>query len=163
GEWLLFSDADVHVSPGTMRRAIAWCEQRGLDHLAVLPELWSSTFLLDTMLAAFIRVLCLSCRVWGVENPNSRAPIGVGAFNLVRRSALERAGGFESLRLMVVDDMGLGQILKRSGARCGVANGRGLVGLHFYRSVMEMARGAEKNVYVVFRFNLLWLISITLL
>src|SRR5207244_310024 len=50
-----------------------------------------------------------------------------------------------------------------SSAGCGVANGRGLMGLHFYRSVMEMARGAEKTVYVVFRFNLLWLISITLI
>src|SRR5262249_22566286 len=93
GDWILFSDADVHVTPGTMRRAIAYCQARNLDHLAVLPELWSSTFLLDTMLASFIRILCISCRIWAVEKPDTRAAGGVGAFNLIRATALDRAGG----------------------------------------------------------------------
>src|SRR5204863_8274008 len=100
-------------------------------------------------------------RVWAVEKPASRACIGIGAFNLVRRSALERAGGFEPLRLTVIDDMGLGQSLKRSGARCGVANARGLLGLYFYRSVAEMASGAEKTIFVAFRFSLLRLVAWT--
>src|SRR5262249_1819655 len=33
GEWVLFSDADIHHEVGTLRRAVAHCEQNGIDHL----------------------------------------------------------------------------------------------------------------------------------
>ena len=36
-------------------------------------------------------------------------------------------------------------MLKDAGARRGIAGGLGLVGLHWYRSVAEVARGVEKS------------------
>ncbi len=155
GEWLLFSDADVHVEPGTFARTVAYCEQRGLDHLALLPQFWPSSFSLACVLAYFIRLICLSLRLWAVEDPKSSAKVGVGAFNLVRRTALEQAGGFHELRLTVGDDVGLGQLLKDAGARCAVINGRGHVGLQFYRTLGAAARATEKSALVVFQFSYL--------
>ena len=35
GDWLLFSDADVHVEQGTLRKAVAYAEGRKIDHLAI--------------------------------------------------------------------------------------------------------------------------------
>jgi len=144
GELLLFSDADVHVERGTLRRAVALLEAQRLDQLGVLPGIWSSGFLLDSVFLSFFRLVWVAARPWAVPDPRSNASFGVGAFNLVRRSALERSPGFEHLRLEQADDAALGQMLKRSGARCAVANGRGDLGLHFYRSLGEMARGLEK-------------------
>jgi hypothetical protein len=145
GELLLFSDADVHVTPGALRRAVALFQSERLDHLGVLPGLWSSGLLLDAAFSAFFRLVWLAARPWAVPDPRSKAACGVGAFNLVRRSAFERSPGFEYLKLEQADDAALGQMLKRSGARCAVANGRGDVGLHFYRSLRDMARGIEKG------------------
>jgi hypothetical protein len=54
----------------------------------------------------------------------------------------------------VADDMALAQMLKRSGARSLLVNGRGEVGLHFYKSLREMARGAEKSA-AIFKFKAL--------
>lgn len=147
GEWLLFIDADVHLAPGTLRRAVAWCLQRDREHLAVFPEFWSSTFVLDAVMASFLRLGCVGARAWAVEDERSSASVGVGAFNLVRRDALARTPGLEWLRLEVVDDVALGQMLKQHGVRTSVANGRGMVQLHWYRNVPEMARGAEKNAF----------------
>ena len=34
--WLLFSDADVILAPDALRRAVAWAEREGIDHVAVM-------------------------------------------------------------------------------------------------------------------------------
>ncbi len=145
GRWVLFTDADVHMAPSTLRRAVAYCENRRLDHLALIPDVWPATLLTDAVISPFFRVFMIGIRVWAVENPKSSACVGVGAFNMVRREAFDQTDGFEWLRLEVADDVGLGLMMKRSGARCSIAHGRELVGLHWYRSVAEIARGAEKS------------------
>jgi glycosyltransferase involved in cell wall biosynthesis len=147
GDWLLFIDADVHLAPSALQKAIAFCVGRGREHLAILPTFWSSTFWLDAVMASFLRMGVIGSRSWAIEDPRSTAAIGVGAFNLVRRDAFARTPGFEFLRLEVVDDIGLGQMLKRCGVRSSFAVGRDLVGLHWYRSVNEMVRGTEKNAF----------------
>ncbi|WP_437320579.1 glycosyltransferase [Sorangium sp. So ce385] len=149
GEWLLFSDADAHFERGTLRRAIAACERDGIDHLAVIPDFWPVSLLLDAVITMFVRIMCLGGRLWAIEDPASKAAIGSGAFNLVRREAYDRCPGFRQIRLEVADDVALGQILKRSGARSRAMSGRGAVGLRFYGSLGEMARGSEKNGYAV--------------
>ena len=144
GEWILFSDADVHLEPGTLARAVSYAEAQRLDHLSILPQLRPATWLVDTALAAFGRTGLVMARVWLVSDPRSKVGGSVGAFGLVRRSALERSPGIEHLRLEVADDLALGQMLKASGARSAVANGRALVSLHWYRTLPELARGTEK-------------------
>ena len=153
GDWLLFSDADVYHKPDTMRKAVALCEERGYDHLAAIPHFWSSTFMLDCAIATFMRIVCLAARMWSVENPDSSAAVGCGAFNLVRRSAFERTPGFEHLRLTVVDDVALGQMMKQSGASCAAVSACEHVGLYFYRSLPEAMRGVEKSSLVAFRYS----------
>lgn len=162
GEWLLFTDADVHVEPGTLRRTVAYCVERELDFLAAIPQFWPATFLLGCVLASFIRIICLSLRLWAVEDPKSTASVGVGAFNLVRRAALERTAGFEEIRMTVGDDVALGQMLKRCGRKCAAVNARRYVGLYFYRSLAEAARATEKSVLVAFQFSYLRLVATSL-
>lgn len=147
GEWVLFSDADVHYAPDALRRALALAQARGLDHLAVLPRLLPGPLLLDTAISAFGRHFTLGTRPWAVEDPKSRASVGVGAFNLVRRSALERLGGLHRLRLSVADDLALGALLKASGARQGLAISRRAVYLQWYDSLGAMARGLSKGLF----------------
>ncbi len=119
GEWLLFSVADVHLAPGTLLRAVAFSEAHRLDHLSILPQLIPVSWLVDAALASFSRTGMVLGRVGLVSDPRSKVGGRVGAFGLVRRSALERSPGIEHLRLEVADDLALGQMLKASarGAR----------------------------------------------
>jgi hypothetical protein len=144
GQWLLLTDADVHFAPGVLRRVVAASVHRQWDHLAAAPEIWPNGLLLDAAVSSFLRSFCVGMRIWAVENPRSGAFIGVGAFNLLRREAFERTAGFEWLRLEVADDVGVGLLMKQSGARCGVVNAVGHVGLHWYPSLAKMLVGAEK-------------------
>lgn len=149
GEWLLFSDVDVHVEPGTLAAAVAHAEARGLDHLACLPAIWPTGFCVDAAVSALGRALAVGGRLWAVSDPRSSAFAGVGAWNMVRRSALDRTPGFEWLRLEVVDDVGLGRMVKLHGGRSAVALAADRIGLRFYPTLGAMARGIEKNGFAV--------------
>ncbi len=144
GSWLLFTDADVHMAPGALRRAIAYAEHHSIDHLAAVPDLWPSSLLVDANVALFFRTFSVAMRLWAIADPKSDAFIGIGAFNLVRREALQNTAGFSWLRMEVGDDAGLGMMLKESGASSCLVNAHSLLGLYWYQTLRDMARGAEK-------------------
>lgn len=144
GEWLLFTDADVHLHGRTLEKAVGHAVKHGLDHLVGIPQLQPREFWLDVAVALFNRIPMLTMRVWDVENPHSKASAGIGAFNLVRREALERTPGLEWLRLEVADDVTLGQMLKAHGARQSMVHGREAITVQWYGTFSEMLRGTEK-------------------
>lgn len=145
GAWVLFSDADVVLAPGTLRRVVAQAEREGLDHVSILPRIEAKGALIVPALAAFFRVVILGGRLWQVADPKSPAAAGVGAFNLVRRAALDKSPGLQWLKMEIGDDMALGMMLKRSGARSRIFSGLRSVSLEFYPSFAAMARAVEKN------------------
>ncbi len=147
GEWLLFSDADVLFSDSAVRRAVAFCETNRLDHLAVLPELLPRSLMLDAVLAVFVRTLLVAGRVWKIRDPRSAAALGSGSFNLVRRAAFDRTPGFGAIKMNQGDDVALGVLLKRHGARGAVANGIGTVRVVFYETLRAAAVGSERPVF----------------
>jgi glycosyltransferase involved in cell wall biosynthesis len=147
GDYVLFSDADVHHERGTLAKVVAHCEQHAIDHVAAFPTVWSTTFWLDAVMTTLLRILAVASRGWKVADPRSRISIGGGTFNLVRRSTLDRIGGLAPLAMEVVDDAALGQLLKWSGARSCVLNARGFVGLRFYSSLRGAVLGMEKNAF----------------
>ncbi len=144
GEFLLFSDGDVHVKKGTLKQLIARCEEQGIDHVSVIPEFISAGFFVDASISVFLRGLLAIGRAYKINDPTSNAAGGAGAFNLVRRSAYEKTKGFPWLKLEIIDDVTLGQMLKVSGARPLVADGKGFVAVPWYTSFRAMADGAGR-------------------
>ncbi len=145
GEWLLFTDADVHFAPGALRKAVAFARQRNLDYLTAAPDLHPGTFPFSVMAAAFGFQFLAGLR-W-TQRPASKMGVGVGAFNLTRASILAASEGFEWFRLEIADDAGLATVLKRAGARSALASGHGVISLAWYSSAREMIRGLEKNLF----------------
>lgn len=145
GEWLLISDADIHFERGTLRKAVAFCEEQGRDFLALVPEFRSGSFAVNVLWATFIRILAMSLSPAGIRDPESSASAGSGSFMLMRRSAYDASPGFEYLRMETADDMALGMIIKQSGGRCEFMNGRNAAWLPSYPSLAAFMRGVEKN------------------
>jgi glycosyltransferase involved in cell wall biosynthesis len=156
GDWVLLTDADVHIAPGTLRRAVAHCEAEGLDFLAVVPRMRPVSLLLDATLVVFLQLICLGLRHRAVADPDSPVGMGSGSFNLVRRELLMEHGLLERVRLEVADDLALGLAAKAAGLRCGVLLGGDAVQVTFYPSLGAMFRGSEKNGYAVLGRYSLW-------
>jgi len=145
GEYVLFTDADVHYQGDTLKRAVATMRRDRLDHLAAVPSLWPATLMTDLLIGQFIRqLLALFIPPWRIRDPRSKAFFGVGAFNLVRRAAFDATDGFEWLRMDTGDDMALAMMMKRAGGRCELVWAGDLLGLHWYRTIGAAMRGCEK-------------------
>src|SRR5262245_16515283 len=99
GELLLFTDADVVMQPGTIRKAVCHLSRSGLDHLTVSPEVEMPGLLLHMFVAAFSVFFLTLMRPWKARDPRSRHFIGIGAFNLVRRAAYEAAGTHRAIAM----------------------------------------------------------------
>ncbi|MEO6803684.1 MAG: glycosyltransferase, partial [Granulicella sp.] len=159
-EWLLFTDADVLFRPDSVRRSLAYAVASGADHLVTMPTTiirrWDEGALLG-----FFQIFGLwAARPWKVADPRARRDaIGVGAFNMIRRGAYEQIGGFEALRMEIVEDLGLGRRVKRAGLAQRIAFGRELVRLHWASGALGLVRVMTKNIFSAFRFY----ISLTLI
>jgi len=147
GEWLLFTDADVHFATGTLRRAVGWAVSERIDHLALAPLALQRSFLLEVVVHAFMLLFLLGTRAAGINRPGSRGFVGVGAFNLVRRACFDRTPGFQWLRLEPCDDVGLGLMIKRAGGRSFFAVAQQSLKVAWYPSVPAMFKGLEKNLF----------------
>jgi len=146
GEWILFTDADVHFRSDVLRRAVAHARGHNLDHLAVLPELAGTGTLLGICVGAFSLIFALFLRPWRVLDPRSSCHGGVGAFNLVRASTYRKLDGHEALRYRPDDDIKLGKLMK-AGGWSEMMLGAGAISVAWYATVGEFVRGLTKNAF----------------
>jgi glycosyltransferase involved in cell wall biosynthesis len=155
GELLLFTDADIVMAPDTLRRAVSYVQAQRLDHLAIMPEIVSPSLGLSLFMNAFSIYFALYSRPWRVANPKSKAFIGIGAFNLLKRSVYQQIGTHEAIALRPDDDMKLGKLVKKAGFQQAVGNGLGLLRVKWYNSLSELVHGLMKNAFAGLEYSLL--------
>lgn len=149
GDWLLFTDADVHFRKDTLRRAVALALHSGCDHLVLIPDTHTHTFMQAVVMSATRLMFAVSARLSQVKNPRSKAALGIGAFNLVSRAAYDSTPGMAWLKMEVVDDIGLGVMLKQHGICTEFAFAPESLWLSWYPDLPSMINGLEKNFYGV--------------
>ncbi len=153
-DYLLLTDADILFEPTIIRRALAYAESTGADHVVVAPTPDLHTLGEGAMLG-FLQVLGLwASRPWKVADPKAKRDfLGVGAFNLVRRSAFERVGGWEAQKLAVVEDVVLGRRLKLAGAAQRFVVAPGAVRVHWAPGLTGTVRVMTKNLFAILCFQ----------
>jgi len=152
GDWILFTDADCWLKPDVIARAVRLAERDGADHVVISPEMD-----LKSPSARAWHLLFLTTAVnWfsGVNRNRPKSHIGSGAFNMVRASAYRQCGGYEALRLTVLDDVKLGQLLVRAGKRTRAFIGVNDVECHWGTTVWSMVKLLEKNYFAALDFRL---------
>ena len=141
GEWLLFTDADVHFTADVLKQAMSYCIQHQKGLLALLPDIVTDRGLVGAAQAAFGVLLLSMLNFTRIADPNSNAAMGVGAFNLVNRQYLDSKAGLEWLRMEVADDVGLALMMKQRGANPDILSGRGLIEVDWYPNLAAMLDG----------------------
>ncbi len=161
-DYLLFTDADVLFSPSVLRRALVCAQETQADHLVVLPtvEVKSRG---DGIVLGFLQVMSLwATRPWMVEEPKARRDVaGIGAFNMVRRDALNEIGGWIPQRLAVLGDITLGRRMRAAGMRQRMAFAPGMVLVHWAKGGHGLLLNMTKNLFSAFGFQPLLVVLVT--
>jgi glycosyltransferase involved in cell wall biosynthesis len=151
--WLLFTDGDVIFDPQALELALRHAQAEKADHLVVVPTVILKTYSEAAMFGVMNVLGGWTIRLWKVADPRARDSIGVGGFNLVRRDVYVSLGGFEALRMEVVDDLRLGWLVKRGGYAQRIAAGPQLVRIRWLQGALGVVHLAEKNGFAVYRYR----------
>lgn len=145
GDWILFTDGDCWLKPDVITRALRVAERDQADHITLTSGLAVESPGLRAGHVAFLMTLAN----WfsGVNLDRPKSFLGFGAFNLVRAAAYRQCGGYEALRLTVLDDVKLGLLLRRAGKRT-----RGFIGgddarCYWGTTVWSSVKLLEKNYF----------------
>jgi glycosyltransferase involved in cell wall biosynthesis len=153
GDWLLFTDADVLFKADSVRRALAYAEAEKADHVVLFPRMIMKRPGEYMMIAFFPTMFVFGHRPWKVADPKSRDHMGVGAFNLIRRSVYESVGTYEALRMEVLDDMKLGKVVKNAGFAQRNVFGGDLISIRWANGAMGVVNNLTKNFFAVLSFQ----------
>jgi len=153
GDWLLFTDADVLFKPDSLRRAVAYAEAEHADHVVLFPRMIMKRPGERMMIAFFQALFVFGHRPWKVADPKARDHMGVGAFNLVRRSVYDAVGTYRALRMEVLDDMKLGKVVKKAGFAQRNVFGEDLISLRWAKGAFGIVNNLTKNFFAVLSFQ----------
>lgn len=151
GELLLFTDADPVFQRYALTTAVHLMQKHRLDMVSLLPGAEFGSFwerAVQPVIFAFIAALT---RFGKVNDPKSPAAMGVGAFIMLRREVYDRVGGHETLKQVILEDIGMARLVKQSGANIMIADAKKIYTIRMYHSFREIWIGWRKNVFLAMK------------
>jgi hopene-associated glycosyltransferase HpnB len=156
-EWLLLTDADIRHRPGSVRALLCQAHGQGsegpFDLVSVMARLRAEGFWERLIVPAFVFFFQLLYPFRRVAHRRSRVAAAAGGCVLVRRSALEDAGGFAAISGEIIDDVALGRIIKRRGGRVWLGFDPGIVSMRAYPSLMDLWSMISRTAFNQLRYR----------
>jgi hopene-associated glycosyltransferase HpnB len=113
--WLLLTDADIIHEPGHLSALMAQAERSGSDLVSEMVTLRCRSLAERALIPAFVYFFQLLFPFQRVNDPRSPVAAAAGGTVLIRRAALERAGGIAAIRDRLIDDVALAGAVKPRG------------------------------------------------
>jgi hopene-associated glycosyltransferase HpnB len=115
-DFLLLTDADIGHPADAVVQLVARADAEQRDLVSLMVRLRCDSFWEKALIPAFVFFFAKLYPFSWVNNPRNRTAAAAGGCMLVRRSALEEAGGIESIRAELIDDCSLAARIKHRGA-----------------------------------------------
>ena len=156
---VLLCDADIVHDPAHVATLAAKMEQGRLDLVSEMVELRCASLAERALVPAFVFFFQLLYPFARVNDPRRRTAAAAGGTMLLRRTALQRIGGIESLRGALIDDVALARRVKRSGGGIWLGHSRQARSVRPYPHPGDVWRMVARTAYVQLRFSPLLLVG----
>jgi hopene-associated glycosyltransferase HpnB len=123
-DYILLTDADIMHEPHSLTRLLAHAEAQQLDLTSLMVRLYCRSTAERLLIPAFVYFFFMIYVPRWIANPRKRTAGAAGGCVLLKPAALDRAGGFDSLRDEIIDDCALAARVKGAGGKLwlGVAD-----------------------------------------
>lgn len=151
GEWLCFVDADTFLAPNALSSVFAKALETEADLFTVMTRQILGSFWERTVMPLVMTALSVGFSPRKVNDPQRRDAVANGQFIFIKRSIYDLVGGHERIKDQIVEDKALSELVKWSGHRLVIADGRDVVSTRMYTSLETMWEGWTKNIYLGLR------------
>jgi hopene-associated glycosyltransferase HpnB len=151
--YLLFTDADIAWEAHTLRRLVAAAEGDDRDLVSQMALLRTATGWERVVVPAFVYFFAQLYPFRRVNAPGSRTAAAAGGCMLIRRGALEKAGGLAPIRGALIDDVAMGRMIKRQRGRCWLGVTRQVVSVRPYPRLASLWQMVARSAYTQLRYS----------
>lgn len=158
-DYVLFTDADIsYEATDALARLVRGAEARGMALTSLMVKLRCESFAERLLIPAFVFFFDMLYPFSWVADRKKATAAAAGGCMLVRRAALSRAGGIESIKGALIDDCALGTVMKRQGPIWLGLTER-VVSLRPYPSFHDIRRMVVRSAFAELRFSPLRLVG----
>ena len=164
-EYLLLTDADIAHGPHSLDSLVAAAvgsPAESYDLVSQMARLRTETRWERLIVPAFVYFFAQLYPFRWSNRPNTRTAAAAGGCTLVRREALERAGGIEAIRGAVIDDVNLARAVKRGGGRIWLGLADQVDSVRPYPELSQLWRMVSRSAYAQLRHSVLLLVGTVL-
>ena len=153
-DYVVFTDADIAwEAPDTLRRLVAAAEGDDRDLVSQMALLRTATGWERVVVPAFVYFFAQLYPFRRVNVPGSRTAAAAGGCMLVRRGALDKAGGLAPIRGALIDDVALGRLIKGQRGRTWLGLSRQVVSVRPYPGLASLWQMVARSAYTQLRYS----------
>lgn len=160
-ELILLTDADIEHDPAHLATLVAQMQRSGVDMVSEMVRLACDSAAERALVPAFVYFFQLLYPFAWVNDPLRATAGAAGGTVLLRRAALERAGGIAAISDALIDDCALAVRIKRGG-RIWLGHSGLARSIRPYPHVADIWRMVARSAYVQLRRSPLLLLGSTL-
>jgi hopene-associated glycosyltransferase HpnB len=145
-DYLLLTDADIVFAPGALSTLVVRAEQEELVLNSLMVKLRCKSFAERMFVPAFVFFFQMLYPFAWVNDPRRATAAAAGGCMLVKREALQAAGGLAAIRGALIDDCALAKLLKARGP-IALALTDNAHSLRAYPSIGEIRHMVARTAY----------------
>ena len=157
-DFYLFTDADIVHPADEINRLVG---EDG-DLVSLMVSLRCESFAERGLIPAFVFFFLKLYPPEWIADPRRDTAGAAGGCILLRREALERMGGLETIRGEIIDDCALANAVKRSGGRCFLGLTQTAYSLRRYETLRDVGRMISRTAFTQLRYSPLLLLGTVL-
>jgi hopene-associated glycosyltransferase HpnB len=151
-DYLWLTDADIVHTPDNLRALVSRAASNGLVLVSLMAKLRCEDFAERFLIPPFVFFFSMLYPFDWVNRKENPLAAAAGGCMLIRREAMEQAGGIESVRREIIDDCALARRMKKTGG-IWLGLSERAVSLRRYPRISDVGRMISRSAYAELRYS----------